>query len=260
MDFFRWPINFKNNDILEGSTDTRAPTIESKKKEMVSLGEKSTCEKIKREIQDLSKLQTIYVTFVKVIFRLPKFRYLKIVLVPKPEKQPLHIPDFSKAIRIAGISEDSVTSQLEPNSSLKDISEKYAHLPGPSSRKHRCVHAEVQLILHHLQDRDLGPISYMGCSKLNCFMCSKLLYHLKIKSAGCRYQLYSGWAIPEISGDPDRLRRFREALRSLRDAMKSELNKPYTDPESAPHQRIRRSPIPSLRSPTNNSPGISNME
>lgn len=224
-----------------------------------SLGEKSRYENIKREIQALAKLRMIYTTFVKVIFRLRKFRSLSLVFVQKPARIPPRIHEFSEAIleaiQTAGNLGDSVTGQLEPNLSVEHVQKKYA-----DSRKRGYVHAEVQILLHLLKNSDLRPILYMGCSILNCFMCFALLKYLNFKSAGCHYKIYGRWALPRISDGSRPRDDFRSGLRDLHGKMNSKLRKSYTNPERITHQPVPQSPVVSLRSPTNNSLAIRDAE
>lgn len=283
---------FKISDILEASPFTQTTSARNETKKMVSLQylinplneqqgdkaqlisaayylqhdqeflahlksalEKSRYEEIKRDIQVMAQLRTIYTTFVAVIFRLANFSSLVIDYVPEPEKASRRSLEFSKAIQIATIERYSVSNQLQPNLTPEAIAQQYEGLPTCGY-----VHAEVQLILHHLQKGTLKSITYMGCSKLNCFMCSRLLAHFKVKSAGCHHKHYGGWDIPRISGKSYGKKKFREALGCMQTEMIGELNQPYTDPESTPRQPCRQHHAVSLRSPTNNSPGISDME
>jgi hypothetical protein len=66
------------------------------------------------------------------------------------------------------------------------------------------VHAELNLIKYHINNRDTQPYNYIGGSKLCCLLCHTTIEsHARIESdrfyaQGTHGKVYPGWVIPNL--------------------------------------------------------------
>lgn len=63
------------------------------------------------------------------------------------------------------------------------------------------VHAEIQLLPHYIRApvNNEAVVSYIGCSKHSCFLCSHFLdAFAAIRTPGCHGKLYNLWGLPSF--------------------------------------------------------------
>ncbi len=177
--------------------------------------------------------------FEEITSKLGSFNKVTIALLPhasiiiKPPENPLNLKQTLDLLRLP-LESQTVKAMMGKSSisgGIRDFAKLQKHKPQ--------VHAEVQMLLFLCTNSPSfhGVLPYLGCSKLSCFLCARLLqYHGSFTSRGCHGRVFSQWTVPRTAGlMPKQCERISQALTQLQKALKKELKAPMK--EYTPHQK-----------------------
>ncbi|KAJ3839151.1 hypothetical protein F5878DRAFT_138453 [Lentinula raphanica] len=164
-----------------------------------------------RSIQCLGRFRSAHRTFCEIARWSSRFGSVCIFMISKPQ--------IARSFGYIPLSQDEALQFLPRRPGTATLSLREYVSRSPSTSTHSMVrerfnrrqkdtarvHAELQII-HHLHQSRI-PIQslfpYMGCSKLNCFMCKTFLEIFCngfFKTKGCHGKVYHRWGLPAMQG------------------------------------------------------------
>lgn len=190
-------------------------------------------EKLWVEICLLARLRVGFKKFEEITLKLGSFNEVTIILLPhtclpvKPPKNPLNL---KQTFELLGLCVDSQTLKaVIRKSSVSQVNRDFTKV----QKNKLQVHAEVEMLLFLCTNNPSlhGVLPYLGCSKLSCFLCARLLqYHGSFTSRGCHGRVFSQWTVPRIAGlVPQQCERISQALTQLQKGLKKELKAPMKE-------------------------------
>ena len=174
--------------------------------------------------------------FEEIALKLGCFNQIIIVLLPhacikvKHTENPLNL---AQAFKLLGLSIESPTPKdTIRKSSVSRVDRDFARLQKDKLQ----VHAEVQMLLFLCTNSPSfhGVLPYLGCSKLSCFLCARLLqYHGSFTSRGCHGRIFKQWTVPQTDGlVPEQCEKIVQALTKLHKHLIKELKAPLKEYKS----------------------------
>jgi hypothetical protein len=150
-------------------------------------------------------------------------RYLlktpSVVLLPPHPSQPIKV-DLTKAAVLRCIDESIKRAQgtddeVETPRLFSEVKNILLQNLVPTAKVDDVeigIHAELNLLLHHLKSPSVHCYNYFGVSKLCCFLCDATFRayrkhntnreHPNFYAAGTHGKIYSAWAMPNIFSEP----------------------------------------------------------
>ncbi|KAI6137194.1 hypothetical protein F5141DRAFT_1231066 [Pisolithus sp. B1] len=197
------------------------------------------------DILFLGHLRSCYHTLVEGALNIPGFAHLSVISVKNLPRRvrPTTLPSPTDAMKLFGLTLDptSVRNFISEKLGVTDVERAFKQLQNTVSRRHLSTHAELQLILHIARTIDIKTMgkevySYIGCSRLSCFLCSTFLesfdYNgVTFRTRGRQSKIYRLWSIPDLGGlRVDMVAALHSALNKTRNLLVREMTKPITIP------------------------------
>ncbi|KAH6972719.1 hypothetical protein BKA56DRAFT_592733 [Ilyonectria sp. MPI-CAGE-AT-0026] len=190
-----------------------------------------TLKKWRMLARPISNLRTI----CQIAQLLPNFRSINFILLPPPAPVTLcsnQVPSLQKAWEQLNISES-------PSKEIPGVLIKRRN-----RFKNECLrmlpsHSEMQLLMRYEAEPSLAPtLSYFGCSKKACYLCSIFLSisPLKPKVRGRHGMCHPLWAVQPYSWEVMRLR-----LNELREMLKQQIRNLISSESRSPKVHVKQS-------------------
>ena len=191
------------------------------------LGDSAT-EELLCDIFFLGRIRAAYETFRMCFRKILSFAQMDGYLILPPKITPGSAGSqftLAQVLQLAGLVCDLPTIQKHINQKMqrKQLEERFGHLQQHTLMNLR-VHAEVQVLMAVQQvTEDLQDFfPYLGCSKLSCFLCSRLVRAYGFATRGCHGRLYERWTVSNDSGflvQPAKQPRLVSALKTVFDEL-----------------------------------------
>lgn len=190
----------------------------------------SKSRKLWASICRLARLRVAFENFNKMACTLPSFENASIVLVPCPPAPASHNQslDLQQTFSVLGLEPTAKTVQNVTNQewTLK----KTEHEFHKRQRMRLNIHAEVQMMmfLNTSGSSISGNFSYIGCSKLCCFMCQSFIdSYGHFTARGCHGRLFRPWTVPNVDKlSPGQAERIVKALVAVQRGVRERLLAP----------------------------------
>ncbi|ORX98686.1 hypothetical protein BCR34DRAFT_593143 [Clohesyomyces aquaticus] len=176
----------------------------------------------------LSRIRVAFKNFKQIACTLPSFENVSIILIPRPPAptSPTQRPlDLKQTFSILGLTTTSDTVQAVMNQ--KWTLTKTEHEFRKRQRMKLNIHAEVQMIIFLNTSGSSASrlFSYIGCSKLCCFLCSSFIdSYGRFTARGCHGRLFRPWTVPIVDKLlPGQAGRISKALLSVQKEVKNKL-------------------------------------
>ena len=187
-------------------------------------------EKLWVEICLLTRLRVGFKKFEEITSKLGSFNEVTIILLPhtclaiKPPENPLNLKQTLDPLGLC-VGSQTLKAVIRKGS-VSGVNRDFTKV-----QKHKLqVHAEVQMLLFLCTNNPSlhNVLPYLGCSKLSCFLCARLLqYHGSFNLRGCHGRIFSQWTVPRTAGlVPQQCERISRALAQLQKSLKKELKAP----------------------------------
>lgn len=165
------------------------------------LGDSAT-EELLRSIYFLGRIRAAFETFRLCRMKIGYFDRMGFYAILPPDFPSSPIEScvtVAQALCMTGLDCHLSTIQKHINrkTKLKQLEISFEQLQKQALTQSR-LHAEVQVLMATQQvtqsSDDLFP--YLGCSKLSCYLCSRLVQAYGLTTRGCHGRLYERWRVP----------------------------------------------------------------
>lgn len=169
-----------------------------------SAGGNTKMKKLWVDICLLARLRVTFQKFEEIALKLPSFSNITIILLPrdlvsvKPPERPLSLKQTFDILKLS-LDSTTVKTIIGQRWSIDRVEREFLK----RQKQKLNIHAEVQMLLFLCCNEPLvdALLPYLGCSKLSCFMCDRLLhFHGRFITRGCHGRLFRPWTIPEAAG------------------------------------------------------------
>lgn len=150
----------------------------------------------------LARIRVAFQNFKDIALTLPSFEQVTIILVPyplapaNPFQRPLNLKQTFGILQL-DLGPATTKAILGLSRTVAVIEREFAE----RQKQKLNVHAEVQMLrsLSINESSTPGLFSYLGCSKLSCFMCNCFIQSYgRFTTRGCHGRLFKPWTVPSV--------------------------------------------------------------
>lgn len=176
----------------------------------------------------LARLRVAFQKFKDIVLTLPSFKQVTIILVPcppapaNPSQRPLSLKGTFGILQL-DLNSATTKAVLGQSWTVARIEREFAKRQKQKPK----VHAEVQILMSLNTNKSSisGLFPYLGCSKLSCFMCNRLVQSYgRFTTRGCHGRLFKPWTMPTMDRLlPGQAERTAKALISVQKEVEKKL-------------------------------------